>query len=404
MQANRGRREVSANRTLAIITISHMMQHIFIGTSVLYPLIISELKLSYTEFGLAVALSSMVGGFFQLVPSVISKKVARHVILGVGNALLSAGTFLTGISHNIFDFLGARMVSNIGTAPTHPMGTAILSTKFEDRRIGWALGVHYGLAYIGNIVGPIFMTFLAVTFNWRTSLFVFAIPPLAVGLTMMWYLSEGRKITVNTKGSTLKSDVVTILKTKGVLSILLAQVFVAGAIDIVMITTYTPIFLTNGLKLDSVGRGIFYTIELAGGVLGPLVLGRIGAKQGYMKTAIASTVIAVTCVVLLSTYSSANFVLGAHLFFVGFFCFSFTTLVQSHLVQVTRKSSRDLAVGIYFTILFSVVSLWTAVVGYIIDYFSSFIPAFMFMGVLGTIGIIVLTTQIKNISPRPTSE
>lgn len=402
MQASKTGKNVSANRTLAVITISHMMQHIFVGTSVLYPLIISELKLSYTEFGLAVALSSMVGGLFQLVPSVISRKIARQVILGVGNILLAIGTFVTGLSNSVYDFLGGRVISNIGTAPTHPMGTAILSTKFEDRRIGWALGVHYGLAYIGNIVGPIFMTFLAVMFNWRFSLFMFAIPPLAVGLTIIWYLSEGRKMTVHTEGSTLKSDVVTILKTRGVLSILVAQIFVAGAIDIVMITTYTPLFLTDGLKLDTVGRGIFYTVELAGGVMGPLVLGRIGARHGYIKTAIVSTIMAVASVVLLSAYSSASLVLGVHLFFVGFFCFSFTTLIQSHLVQVTRKSSRDLAVGIYFTILFSVVSLWTAVVGYIIDFFSSFFPAFMFMGALGTIGILILVTQFKSISLKPT--
>jgi len=402
LQASKTGKNVSANRTLAVITISHMMQHIFVGTSVLYPLIISELKLSYTEFGLAVALSSMVGGLFQLVPSVISRKIARQVILGVGNILLSIGTFVTGLSNSVYDFLGGRVISNIGTAPTHPMGTAILSTKFEDRRIGWALGVHYGLAYIGNIVGPIFMTFLAVMFNWRFSLFMFAIPPLAVGLTIIWYLSEGRKMTVHTEGSTLKSDVVTILKTRGVLSILVAQLFVAGAIDIVMITTYTPLFLTDGLKLDTVGRGIFYTVELAGGVMGPLVLGRIGARHGYIKTAIVSTIMAVASVVLLSAYSSATLVLGVHLFFVGFFCFSFTTLIQSHLVQVTRKSSRDLAVGIYFTILFSVVSLWTAVVGYIIDFFSSFFPAFMFMGALGTIGILILVTQFKSISLKPT--
>lgn len=404
MQTNTEKKSRSANSTLAIITVSHMMQHIFLGASVLYPLIISELKLSYAEFGVAVALSSLVGGLFQLVPSILSRRVARHVILGIGNMLLSVGTFLTGISHGLLDFLGARTISNIGTAPTHPMGTAIISSKFEDEKIGWAIGIHYGLAYIGNIVGPIFMTFLAVAFDWRASLFVFAVPSLIVGMAMIWYLGEGKKMTHIREGSnaSLKSDVIAVLKTKGVLSLLLAQVFIAGAIDIVMITTYTPLFLASGLKLDTVERGIFYTIELTGGILGPLTLGRIGAKKGYIKTAIVSTVAAVASVVLLSFYSSANLVLAVHLFFVGFFCFSFTTLVQSHLIQITQKSSRDLAVGIYFTILFSVVSFWTAVVGYIIDVFSSFLPAFTFMGALGIVGIIILVTQIRKLGPTST--
>ncbi len=113
-----------------------MMQHIFLGTSILYPLIISDLKLDVAEFGLAVALATLVGGFFQLVPSILSRRIGRHLILGAGNMLLSTGTFLTGISQGILDFLGARILSNVGTGPTHPMGTAIISTKFKDERMG----------------------------------------------------------------------------------------------------------------------------------------------------------------------------------------------------------------------------------------------------------------------------
>ncbi|MGD0330804.1 MAG: MFS transporter [Nitrososphaeria archaeon] len=406
MKAGNKQKTRSANSTLAIVTVSHMMQHIFLGTSVLFPLIISELKLSYAEFGLAVALSTFIGGLFQLVPSIISRRVARHVILGVGNILLSVGTFLTGISHGILDFLGARTLSNVGTSPTHPMGTAIISGKFEDEKIGWAIGIHYGLAYIGNIIGPLLMTFLAVAFNWRVSLFVFSVPCLIVGITMIWYLSEGKKMTYGKESNTtsLKSDVVGILKTKGVLSLLLAQILFAGAIDINLLTTYTPIFLTSVLKLNTVGSGIFYTIELSGGIFGPLILGRIGAKRGYIKTAVFSTTAAVTSVVLLSFYSSANLVLAVHLFLLGFFCFSFTTLAQSHLIQITAKSSRDLAVGIYFTCLFSAYSLWVAIMGYMIDIYSSFLPAFILMGVLGATGIIVLVAQVKNTGPKPNVE
>ncbi len=403
MQVSSEKKARSPNGTLAIVTVSHMMQHIFLGTSILYPLIISDLKLDVAQFGLVVALSSLAGGLFQLIPSILSRRVARHFIYGVGNIILSVGTFLTGISQGILDFLGARILSNIGTAPTHPMGTAIISTKFKDEKIGWALGIHYGLAYLGNVIGPILMTFFAVTFNWRMSLFIFAVPSLIVGITMIWYLSEGKKMIQNREGvsTSLKSDVMAILKTRGVISILLAQAFITGAIDIALLTTYTPIFLSSALKLDTVGSGIYYTIELSGAILGPLVIGRIGAKHGYIRTGIISTAAGVTSVVLLSFYSSANLLLAVHLFLLGFFCFSFTTLAQSHLIQVTPRSSRDLVVGIYFTLLFSVGSLWTAVIGYIINFFSSFIPAFMFMGMLGLTGIIILVSQLKKISSKP---
>jgi predicted MFS family arabinose efflux permease len=274
------------------------------------------------------------------------------------------------------------------------MGTAILSTKFEQRKIGWALGMYYGLAYIGNIIGPIFITLLAILFTWRISLIVFSLPSLVVGIIIFTFLNGDGKISTNSAGSSLKVDVIKILKTEGVLSILFAQVFIAAAIDIVMITTYTPIYLAKWINLDEVNRSIFYTIELVGGVLGPILLGRIGAKKGYIKTIIFSTIFAVASVFLLTMHSSATIALGVHLFFVGFFCFSFTSLIQSSLVNLTVGASRDLVVGIYFTLLFSIVSLWTAVIGYIIDHYS-FLHALTLMGFLGTIGIAIFVVKMR---------
>lgn len=372
-----------------------MMQHIFVGMSVLYPTIVSELNLSYTEFGLAIAISSMVGGLLQLAPSILSRRFAKHILLGVGNILLSIGTFLTGLSRGIIDFLFARVVSNVGTAPTHPMGTAILSTKFEQRKIGWALGMYYGLAYIGNIIGPIFITLLAILFSWRISLIVFSLPSLIVGIVLIVFLNGDKRFTYNAAQTSLKADIIKILKTEGVLSALFAQVFIAASIDIVMITTYTPIYLAKWINLDEVNRSIFYTIELVGGVLGPIMLGRIGARKGYIKTIIFSTIFAVTSVVLLTIHSYGSLMLGFHLFFVGFFCFSFTSLMQSFLVNLTEGASRDLVVGIYFTLLFSIVSLWTAVIGYVIDHYS-FLHAFALMGVLGTVGMTVFGIKMRN--------
>ncbi|MEM0385591.1 MAG: MFS transporter, partial [Nitrososphaeria archaeon] len=338
---------------------------------------------------------SMVGGLLQLAPSILSRRFAKHILLGVGNILLSIGTFLTGLSRSIIDFLVARVVSNVGTAPTHPMGTAILSTKFEQRKIGWALGMYYGLAYIGNIIGPIFITLLAILFSWRISLIVFSLPSLIVGIVLIVFLNGDKRFTYNAAQTSLKADIIKILKTEGVLSALFAQVFIAAAIDIVMITTYTPIYLAKWINLDEVNRSIFYTIELVGGVLGPIMLGRIGARKGYIKTIIFSTIFAVTSVVLLTIHSYGSLMLGFHLFFVGFFCFSFTSLMQSFLVNLTEGASRDLVVGIYFTLLFSIVSLWTAVIGYVIDHYS-FLHAFALMGVLGTVGMTVFGIKMRN--------
>ena len=390
----------SANSVLAITTVSHMMQHIFVGTSILFPFIMSELNLSYTEFGVAIALSSLIGGLFQIFFSMVSRKIARHILLGLGNILLSSGTFLTGISHNIMNFLNARIIANIGVAPQHPMGTAIICERFDNKSVGRAIGIHYGLAYIGNIIGPLFITFLVVVVGWRNILFIFSIPALIVGLTVIWYLNENKKLIQPRKAMStpsLKSDIIMLLKTKSAIPIITAQALLSGGINLGIITTYTPLFLADALKLDVNGYiyGITYTIGLIGGVIGPVLLGKYSDKIGHLKTAAVSSFIALVLVYLLSFYDSANLILPFHLFFLGLVSFSLPTLLQSHLVKITQRYKRDLVVGIFFTVGFGFSSLWTGVMGYAIDVYSSFTPAFILMGTLGLIAFIILTDQMR---------
>jgi len=375
-----------------------MMQHIFVGTSILFPLIITDLSLNYTEFGIVIAVSSLIGGLLQILFSVASRKVARHVLLGLGNTLLSLGTFLTGLARNLTHFLGARTVANVGVAPQHPMGTTIIAERFDGKSIGKAMGIHYGVAYVGNIVGPLFMTYLAVAAGWRNALFVFSVPALIVGLTVIWYLGEGKKPIRpgEVRGApSLKSDVITLTKTGSVIQIIAVQALISGGIGLEIITTYTPLFLADALKLDVYARGIIYAIGLIGGVMGPVLLGRHADRLGHLKTATLSAGIALILVYLLPLHSSASLVLVLHLFALGFVSFALPTLLQSHLVKITREHKRDLVAGMFFTVSYGFNSLWTVVTGYMIDAYSSFTPAFTMMGTLGLMAFVILVGQMR---------
>lgn len=388
---------------LLVATLSHVMQHIYVGSSVLLPLIVAELELNYTEFGLAMAVSSLIGGLSQVFFSVASRKIARHMLLGLGNILLSLGSFLTGLSQKLIHFLSARLISNIGVAPQHPMGTAIISEKFDDESIGRAVGFHYGLAYIGNIAGPAIMTLLAAALGWRPTLFIFSIPALTVGLIVIWYLGGFKvKAYVDVKaagksGTDLKSDIVTIMRTRSIAIILAVQSLMSGGTDIGILTTYIPLFLANSLKMDIYVRGVLYTIGLLGGVVGPILLGSYAGKAGYIRTSVFSAFSASVLAYLLASYGAEvnNYLLAFHLFILMFAGFSLTTLLQSQLVRATQGYNRDLAVGAFFTAGFIFGSLWTGIMGYLIDSLSSFKPVFLLMGTLEMVASIVLMSQIR---------
>ncbi|MCX8162749.1 MAG: MFS transporter [Candidatus Bathyarchaeota archaeon] len=385
---------LSPRNVLFIVTLSHTMQHIFVGSSILFPLIISELNIDYTEFGLAVAIAASIGGLSQIVFSIASRKIARYLLLGVGNMLLSTGVFITGLSRKLLDFIVARLLSGIGAAPQHPMGTAIVSEKFDSESIGRALGFHYGVAYIGNIIGPILMTASAMALGWRGTFLVFSIPILLVGFIIVWYLGRDPGIS---RGGTdayaigcLKSDLSKILKTKGIIAVIASQIVTSGGVDVGMLTTYIPIFLADFIGIDVYERSLVYAIGLLGGSIGPLILGRCGDKAGYIKTTVASAVAASILAYSMALHRSSSILLILHIFLLMFTGFSLPTLLQSYLVRSVHGYDRDLVVGLFFTVNFISNSIWTGVIGFLLDTYLSFDPAFILMGSLGLIGALIL--------------
>lgn len=385
---------------LLIVTLSHTMQHIFVGSSILFPLIISELNIDYTMFGVIIALASSIGGLSQVVFSIASRMVSRHILLGSGNMALSIGMLTTGLSKSISDFAFARLISNIGTAPQHPIGTAIISEKFDSKSTGKALGFHYGVAYIGNIIGPILMTVSAIALGWRMTFLIFSIPALIVGLTIVWYLGKDpiisdRSIRDRYTVRNLKSDLTSILRVRGIPFVLASQIAISGGVDIGILTTYIPIFLADFIRIDVYERSLIYAIGLLGGSIGPLLLGRYGDIAGYLRIAPAAAGIASILVYSMVMYKSSSILLALHIFLLMFAGFSLPTLLQSYIVRSVYGYGKDLAVGLFFTVNFISNSIWAAVIGYIIDVYSSFDPALILMGSLGLIGMLILLAQLR---------
>ncbi|KYH39489.1 MAG: hypothetical protein AYL33_008220 [Candidatus Bathyarchaeota archaeon B63] len=279
------------------------------------------------------------------------------------------------------------------------MGTAIISEKFDDKSLGKAIGIHYGVAYLGNIIGPLSVASLISLLGWRGTLFFFSIPTLIIGMIVIWYLTgdkHARPIHSAESSTSLRMDVIKLIRTPTVIPIMLTQALLSGGIDLGIITTYTPLFLADALKMDvrSPLYGLTYTVGLLGGVCGPILLGKYADRIGHLKTAAFSAFLAFSLVYLLAIYESASLLLAPHLFLLGLASFALPTLLQSHLVNITERYNRDLVIGVFFTVGFGFGSLWSGIIGYTIDAYSSFKPALILMGTLGVTAFLILIHQM----------
>jgi MFS family permease len=386
--------ERPGNRVLAIITLSHLAQHFTIGISVLFPNMMQELGLNYTGLGIITGTSRIIAGFLQMAWSLLNRYTSRRVLLGIGNLLISIGSFLMGTATNFRELLFGDVIRGSGQAAQHPVGTSILSHKFSKARVSWALSIHYGLGYVGNIVSPIILSAIALTYSWRLAVYTLAIVPIVSGVLVLYYLryekSASKSLQSNVQ-SNLWDDLKSVIRIRDAPLLIAAQAFAVGGTGMGVIITYTPLFLTNQLHVGLFETSVIYSIGVVGGVLGTMFFGHFAGKLGNLQTASIVFGSGSLLILFLTLHTSFTLLLIPHLFFIGVTSFSSSSLLQSHLAAISTPNQRDVLLGLYFTIGFGLSSIWTALTGFIIDLDPSFTLAWILRAILGTIAFLVIT-------------
>ncbi|MCJ7505496.1 hypothetical protein MUP05_03365, partial [Candidatus Bathyarchaeota archaeon] len=99
---------------------------------------------------------------------------------------------------------------------------------------------------------------------------------------------------------------------------------------------------------------------------------------------------------LLVFHSSFGLWLLPHIFIIGITSFSFSSLLQAHLVSISTPQQRDILLGIFFTIGFGISALWTTFTGFLIDTYASFTPAWVLKAALGTIAFLFAMAALRD--------
>jgi nitrate/nitrite transporter NarK len=221
---------LSELRVIGTLTLSHFAQHLFSGASILYQSIREDLSLSYTQIGLMVGISSILGGFLQMGYSIAGRRFSRRFLLTGSNLFMSLGTTLTGFSNRFDAILTGNAVSGVGNAGTHPISSSIISSKFQKKGVGSALSIFYGLGYVGNIISPILLSLIAVTAGWRSAYFLLSAAFLVSGIIVFFGLRgepNAEKALSKQSNSDLLSDIKSAFRVKGAIPILIAQAFIS---------------------------------------------------------------------------------------------------------------------------------------------------------------------------------
>jgi EmrB/QacA subfamily drug resistance transporter len=160
-----------------------------------------DLQWVVESYGVFLAALILVGGSF-------GDRFGRRLIFIVGVLVFALASAGCGIAANIHQLIFARSIQGVGAALLVPGSLAIISTSFDEKSRGLAIGTWSGFTAITTAIGPVLGGWLVEHASWRWVFFLNLPIAAAVVVISLWRIPESRSVSagrIDWSGATLST-------------------------------------------------------------------------------------------------------------------------------------------------------------------------------------------------------
>jgi MFS family permease len=171
-----------------LVSLSHALNHSFwVLIPALTPLILKELNLTYTGAGIifSVYLATYAAG--QIPLGILSQRISRPLIMGVGLLISSLGMALTSIAPDYYSILAFQALAGFGGSAHHPLALYLISDIFPKHRLGRALSIHGISSSLSFTVTPMAAAVM-LNLGWSLPLLVFSALAARAGILIILFI------------------------------------------------------------------------------------------------------------------------------------------------------------------------------------------------------------------------
>lgn len=363
---------------LSLISTCHVLNHLqYSITSVMFPVMMTELGFGLVGLGFISALSGFVGQGLQVIYGFLANFCKRTTMLAVGNCVVGVTAMAQFFVTSYPQLVAARVAIDAGSSPQHPLGSSILSRYYPQAR-GWALTFHHSAGNFGSFIGPAAASLALLYVGWQTAFVIFGALSLLMGLAL-FVVQDHAGGANEQSGGKAKAGIdayLQCLKNRNLLlTSLVLMVGAAGRGTGVNMTYLVPFFMQQ-FGVSASGGGLLLTLMQAAGLVGPLLIAwysdRTGTRRGITQlTLLLSAVMTVWLV----QHPSLGLLFYANLILYGAFVQARGSLTQTMIGDFATPELTDAAFSIYYFVGFISGPIWTLIIGYVMQHYG-FAPAF----------------------------
>ena len=193
-----GRSAAADARLIALICVGHCLSHFYsLVLPPLFPVLRTELGVSYAALGALITVSAGASAISQLVSGFLVDRWGARRVLAGGLALLGGAISFAGIAPTYGALVPIMALAGLGNGVFHPADYSIFNTRVDPRRLGRAYSAHSTSGSLGWVLAPVVVGALTAGFGWR-----FAVTAVgAVGVLTALVLSGQRMLDAVTHGA-----------------------------------------------------------------------------------------------------------------------------------------------------------------------------------------------------------
>jgi MFS family permease len=347
-------RRAAPRRILAVACGAHALHDGFTDLIyVLLPIWQAEFALSYAALGALRMLFAGAMAGLQVPLSLLAKRLGGPLVLAVGTAVAGGAYLAIGLTGAGFTVLVlALLVGGAGAATQHPIGSSLVAAAYADTGARGPLGTYNFAGDLGKMALPAATAWLLGVMPWRSALGAIGMLGLIAAALILLLLPNGAHIAepsavepMPTQTAAARPVVPAQPRQRGAFPLLLA----IGVLDSgtrMGFLAFLP-FVLRAKGADTAMIGIALTLIFAGGAVGKLACGWLGARLGVLRTVLLTELATALGIVLLGQ-ASLLFALVC-LPVIGIALNGTSSVLYGTVPELVARDRHEQAFGLFYT-------------------------------------------------------